>query len=59
MKERFVWLEATTNPPAARMRLRELSAQNSGEYLIFDHVSLQIIETLCDRNALESIRQMA
>jgi hypothetical protein len=40
----FVWLEAATDLPTAKIRLRELSASAPGEYLLFDHSRAQIIE---------------
>lgn len=42
----FVWLEAASDLPAAKIRLRELSASIPGEYLLFDHSSAQIVERL-------------
>jgi hypothetical protein len=42
----FVWLEAVTDLPTAKTRLKELNARAPGEYMVFDHIRLEIIERL-------------
>jgi hypothetical protein len=43
-EEGFVWLEAARDLSTAKTRLRELSCQTPGEYLVFDHGSAEVVE---------------
>lgn len=41
----FAWIESTDDLSAAQARLRELSAESSNKYVIFDHGTQQIVAT--------------
>lgn len=39
----YIWLEAANDLEAAKARLQELSANNPGEYFIFDQRTQQVV----------------
>ena len=38
-----VWVEAAQNLERARLRIKELNAQRPGEYMIFCHVTRELV----------------
>ena len=42
----YVWLEAAHDLESAKVRLRELSTINPGEYFVFDHRAQKVVANL-------------